>query len=176
MWPHRRNRGLSREDDAASHAAIYRKGLNNLQRTPGLVYMYRAYGIHAMFNVVTNAPGEAGAVLIRSVEPLGGLDLIRERRGPVPERSLTRGPGNLCQAFGFRPEHDGIDLVTDDSIWIELSEECADVSCSPRIGITRNVDALLRYYDPASVFVSGPRTIRMRSTPRGLDADSPAHS
>ncbi len=162
-------------DDAASHAAIYRTSVDKLQRTPGVIYMYRAYGIHAMFNVVTNSSDDASAVLIRSVEPVCGIAMMKQRRGPVPDRSLTRGPGNLCQAFGFRLDHDGIDLVSDRAIWIEFADSNVDIVCTPRIGITRNPDALLRYYDPASAFVSGSRRFRSGATPRGLDADTPAH-
>ncbi|MEZ4496372.1 MAG: DNA-3-methyladenine glycosylase [Thermomicrobiales bacterium] len=66
------------------------------------LYVPRSYGIHAMFNIVTNAAGDPGAVLIRAVEPIEGMDLMRARRGAVPDRALTRGPGNLCQAFDFR--------------------------------------------------------------------------
>lgn len=163
-------------DDAASHAAIYRNSVAKLQRTPGVVYMYRAYGIHAMFNVVTNLEHDASAVLIRSVEPICGIELFKQRRGAVADKSLTRGPGNLCQAFGFRLEHDGVDLVEDQSIWIEISGESTEIFCSPRIGITRNADAFLRYYDPASAYVSGSRASRMNAFPRGFDADSTTDS
>ena len=148
-------------DDAASHAALYRNGVEKLGRVPGVVYMYRSYGIHAMFNIVTNAAGDPGAVLIRAVEPIEGMDLMRVRRGAVPDRALTRGPGNLCQAFDFRLDHDGDDLVTSPACWIELAGHGGRIACSPRIGITKNVEPALRYYDPDSPFVSGPRKFRV---------------
>lgn len=152
-------------DDAASHASLYRNGFAKLSRDPGIVYMYRAYGVHAMFNIVTDAPGIGGAVLIRAIEPLEGIKLMLQRRGPVPERSLTRGPGNVCQAMGFHIDLDGVDLVISDSVYVETTGIQASIECSPRIGITKNIDPLLRYYDPESAFVSGSRVYRKGVTP-----------
>ena len=151
--------------DAASHAALYRNGVEKLGRPPGTIYMYRAYGVHAMFNVVANVFGDCDAVLIRAIEPVEGINLMRARRGLVVDRLLTSGPGKLCQAMGFRLDHDGLDLITDPTIWIELTGWSGRIECSPRIGITKNVDPLLRYYDPASAFVSGPRKFRTGVTP-----------
>jgi DNA-3-methyladenine glycosylase len=152
-------------NDAASHASLYRQGLARLARDAGIVYMYRAYGIHAMFNIVSDAPGIGGAVLIRAVEPLDGIELMRQRRGAVNDRSLTRGPGNVCQAMGFRLEHDGVDLVVSDEVFVEAVAESTVVECSPRIGITKNIEPFLRYYDPESAYVSGSRAYRTGVTP-----------
>jgi DNA-3-methyladenine glycosylase len=158
-------------DDAASHASLYRHGFDKLSRDPGIVYMYRAYGIHAMFNIVTDSPGTGGAVLIRALEPLEGIETMRERRGPVPDRSLTRGPGNVCQAMGFRLDLDGHDLVSSHEIFVETCDAPVAIECSPRIGITKNPDPLLRYYDRESPFVSGSRTFKTGMISRGPDAD-----
>jgi DNA-3-methyladenine glycosylase len=152
-------------NDAASHASLYRQGLAKLARDAGIVYMYRAYGIHAMFNIVSDAPGIGGAVLIRAVAPLDGIELMRQRRGAVNDRSLTRGPGNVCQAMGFRIEHDGVDLVVSDEVFVEAVAESTVVECSPRIGITKNIEPFLRYYDPESAYVSGSRAYRTGVTP-----------
>lgn len=151
--------------DAASHAALYRNGVEKLGRAPGTVYMYRAYGVHSMFNIVSNHAGDCDAVLIRAVAPIDGVELMRIRRGPVPDTALTRGPGNLCQAMGFRLDHDGLDVVVSDAIRIELIEAAGRIECSPRIGITKNADPFLRYYDPDSPFVSGPRKFRTGVAP-----------
>lgn len=152
-------------DDAASHASLYRSGLAKLTRTPGTIYMYRAYGVHAMFNIVADSPGTGGAVLIRAVEPLEGIEEMRVNRGGLPDRLLTSGPGKLCQAMGFRLEHDGLDAASHPAIRIELTGETPVIECSPRIGITKNVEPLLRYYEPTSAYVSGARKNRTGLTP-----------
>ncbi|MCC6792124.1 MAG: DNA-3-methyladenine glycosylase [Thermomicrobiales bacterium] len=144
-------------DDAASHAALYRSGREAMSRPAGAVYMYRAYGVHAMFNIVSDREQVHGAVLIRAIEPLAGIELMRVRRGSVPDLRLTSGPGNLCVAMGLTLADDGRDLVTDESVWIELGGAEVAPAVSLRIGITRNTDAPLRFYDPVSPFVSAHR-------------------
>ncbi len=144
-------------DDAASHAALYRTGRAAMSRDAGCVYMYRAYGAHAMFNIVSDREGIHGAVLVRAIEPVSGIGLMRERRGSMPDRQLTSGPGKLCVAMGLTLADDGRDLASDETVWIELTGEQVTPTVGPRIGITKNVDAPLRFLDPASPYVSGPR-------------------
>jgi DNA-3-methyladenine glycosylase len=144
-------------EDAASHAALYRTGRAALARVAGAVYMYRAYGMHAMFNIVSDREDVHGAVLIRAVEPIAGIELMRARRGSVPELRLTSGPGNLCVAMGLTLADDGRDLVTDETVWIELGIKPVDHAVSTRIGITKNPEAPLRFFDPASRYVSAHR-------------------
>jgi len=151
-------------EDAASHAALYRSGREAMAREAGCVYMYRAYGAHAMFNIVSDREGVHGAVLVRAIEPVAGIELMRQRRGSMPDLQLTSGPGKLCVALGLTLADDGRDLVTDDSVWIELTGERVHAAVSNRIGITRNTDAPLRFFDPASPYVSGPRR-RVTHTP-----------
>jgi DNA-3-methyladenine glycosylase len=152
-------------EDAASHAALYRSGREAMAREAGCVYMYRAYGAHAMFNIVSDQEGVHGAVLVRALEPLTGIELMRQRRGSLPDLQLTSGPGKLCVAMALTLSDDGRDLVTDDTVWIELTGETIIPETGPRIGITRNTDAPLRFLDPASPFVSGSRRRGPRPAP-----------
>ena len=99
------------EDDPACHAAAGRTQRNApLYGSPGRAYVYLNYGLHDMMNAVTEEPGHPAAVLIRALEPLDGLALMRRRRSqapwrkgkpPVPDHELCRGPGNLCRAMGI---------------------------------------------------------------------------
>src|SRR5688500_19338172 len=87
-------------DDPASHAARLRTGrVEVMWGEPGIAYVYRSYGIHAMLNIVTEPLGTTGAVLIRALEPMIGVDLMRVRRCLDGERLLCSGPGKLCQAL-----------------------------------------------------------------------------
>ena len=125
-------------EDPASHAARLRSGrVEAMWGDPGIAYVYRSYGIHAMLNVVTEPLGKTGAVLIRALEPVTGVDLMRARRGLDDERLLCSGPGKLCQALGITLELHGTDLVTSDGLWIAPGEPPRDVSTSGRIGISR---------------------------------------
>jgi DNA-3-methyladenine glycosylase len=99
------------EDDPACHAAVGRTVRNApLYGPPGLAYVYLNYGLHDMVNAVTEADGHPSAVLIRALEPLDGLSLMRRRRAKapwrkgkaaVPDHELCRGPGNLTRAMGI---------------------------------------------------------------------------
>jgi DNA-3-methyladenine glycosylase len=125
-------------DDPASHAARLRTGrVEAMWGEPGIAYVYRSYGIHAMLNVVTEPLGETGAVLIRALEPVFGIDLMRVRRGSEDERLLCSGPGKLCQALAISLDLHGTDLVSSDRLWISPGETPHDVSASGRIGISR---------------------------------------
>ncbi|MGH2551525.1 MAG: DNA-3-methyladenine glycosylase [Thermomicrobiales bacterium] len=145
------------EEDAASHAALYRRGREALSRPAGRIYMYRAYGVHAMFNIVTESPATHGAVLIRAIEPVEGIDRMIARRGVPVEHRLGQGPGNLCVAMGFTLADDDRDLGHDSEIWIAPGPPVEQIGVSVRIGITKNADAPLRFFDPTSRAVSGSR-------------------
>ena len=112
----------------------------------GTSYVYLCYGIHCLFNVVTNVEGTPHAILIRAIHPLQGIDVMRKRR--APNGSTTRGPGTLSRALGIRMEHNATDLVggniriEDHSVVVPPME----VMIGPRIGVDyAGTDSLLPY-------------------------------
>jgi DNA-3-methyladenine glycosylase len=141
--------------DPGSHAYRGRTLRNAVMFGPaGHLYVYFTYGMHYCANVVTDTEGEAGAVLVRALEPLGGLELMQERRGRRRLHELCSGPAKLCQAFGIAREQNGIDLVSSD-IWIEEDGfEPASIETSRRIGLSAGADAMLRFYVLGNKFVS----------------------
>ena len=124
----------------------------------GLAYVYFCYGIHNMFNVVTNIVDQADAVLIRAVEPCVGIDVMMARRGLNKPDKVSSGPGNVCKAFGIRLGHNQASLLADE-IWIEDGGlfENSDVIAKPRVGVDyAGEDALLlwRYYLKDNIWIS----------------------
>jgi DNA-3-methyladenine glycosylase len=120
---------------------------------PGRAYVYRSYGVHWCLNFVCEQEGVASAVLIRALEPVHGIDVMRERRGLDDLRLLCAGPGRLCQALGITGEHDGLPL---DEPPFELlaSETEPEIVVGPRIGITQAADRPWRYGLADSRFLS----------------------
>ena len=122
---------------------------------PGHAYVYRSYGIHWCLNLVCDAPGRAEAVLLRALQPVHGLDAMRERRGVDAERALCSGPGKLCQALGVTREHDG--LALDEAPFALLARtETPRILTGPRIGITKAAELTWRYGLEGSPFLSRP--------------------
>jgi len=136
------------EHDPACHAAVGRtKRTAPLYGRPGTSYVYFIYGVHWCFNAVTREEGLPSAVLVRAVEPLKGIDLMRARRGPkVQGLSLTNGPGKLCEALGIDGSMNGLSLQRYPLV-IRAGESVsdADVEVGPRIGITKAADWPLRF-------------------------------
>jgi DNA-3-methyladenine glycosylase len=122
---------------------------------PGHAYVYRSYGVHWCLNFVCEPVGVANAVLIRALEPLEGLDVMRERRGLESIRLLCAGPGRLCQALALTGEHDGLPL---DEPPFELRPRSrpVELAVGPRIGITKAVERPWRYGLAGSAFLSRP--------------------
>ena len=124
----------------------------------GLAYVYLCYGIHHLFNIVTNTADEPDAVLIRGLEPLAGTDLMLARRNMQKvERRLTAGPGTLSQAMGISTAWNGLAL-DGDTIWLEDDGfQVSDLIASPRVGVDyAGEDAKLpwRFRLPGSTWVS----------------------
>ena len=115
-------------------------------RDGGLAYVYLCYGIHQMFNVVTNREGQADAVLIRALEPVKGIDEMMKRTGAPNPKRITSGPGKLTRALGIDRNLNGISL-TSKSLWLAdvgPTIKKKDIIESPRIGIDyAGKDALL---------------------------------
>lgn len=129
-------------EDKASHAYNFRRtGRTEIMYAlGGTAYVYLIYGIHHLFNVVTNAQDVPHAVLIRAIEPVENVALMLARRGmETVKPQLTAGPGVLSKALGITIEHTGLSLTSSDSpIWIEdagvsFSDEA--IVASPRVGI-----------------------------------------
>lgn len=102
----------------------------------GTAYVFFVYGMYYQFNVVTNAAETPHAVLIRAVEPVAGIELMRKRRHGQPDRNLTKGPGKLCIAMGIDRGLDGADLLGD-RVWLEAGQlvRRSQIASGPRIGI-----------------------------------------
>jgi len=149
-------------EDAASHAF---RGPTPRNRSmfgpPGHAYVYLIYGVHHCLNIVTGPEGDGQAVLIRALEPLEGIDLMRAHRGGVPDRQLTNGPGKLCQALAIDRRLDGHDLCLGETLWLEPGPRPeAPICTGPRVGV-RGDDLALnrawRFYLQNNPFVSSPR-------------------
>lgn len=138
-------------DDRASHAYGNRRTnrTESMFLQGGVSYVYLCYGIHHLFNIVTNTEGIPNAVLIRAIQPLEGLDTMKTRRNKNKiDKSFSSGPGTATQALGIKTIHDRVDLTLD-TIWledrgIEISE--SEILVGPRVGVDyAGEDALLPY-------------------------------
>jgi DNA-3-methyladenine glycosylase len=146
--------------DKACHAHLGRftERTKIMYESGGIAYVYLCYGIHHLFNIVTNTQGNADAILIRSIEPTHGIETMQERRGKSKtDKALSSGPGNLTKALGITKTHNGINL-NENQIWIEdTGRKVSDVIETTRIGIDyAGEDAKLpwRFYDNNSTFIS----------------------
>ena len=146
------------EHDPACHAAG--PGLTDRTRplygAPGIAYVYFIYGVHWCFNAVTRSHGLPSAVLVRALEPVEGLPLMRSRRPAArTDRDLTNGPGKLCAALGIGPQHNGLPLQSRlITITRGISYPDDAIVTGPRIGITKAADWPLRWYVAESEYVS----------------------
>jgi DNA-3-methyladenine glycosylase len=144
-------------DDPASHGYLHRRSPRNeaLFGPPGSWYVYLSYGMHWCANLVCQRPGLASAVLLRALEPLEGLEVMRRRRGPVTDRQLCSGPGKLCQALGITRELDSQRMAGSEVlVHRPRSSEEGTIMATPRIGITKAVDWPLRFVLAGSPWLS----------------------
>jgi DNA-3-methyladenine glycosylase len=142
--------------DPAAHSYVGETARNRVMfGPPGCAYVYRSYGIHWCLNFVCEAAGSASAVLIRALEPIQGLGLMRRRRGVSEERNLCSGPGKLGQALGISLRHNGLALDRP-PFELRAREMVPDVVTGPRIGISKAMDHPWRYGMKGSRFLSKP--------------------
>jgi DNA-3-methyladenine glycosylase len=145
-------------EDPAAHGYGGRTERNaSMFGPPGHAYVYRSYGIHWCLNFVCEQEGSASAVLIRALEPVQGLDVMRERRGLEDPRLLCAGPGRLCQALGISRHQDGLPLDVPPFELLARNEE-VPIAVGPRVGITKAAEQPWRYGLAGSRFLS--RSIR----------------
>jgi DNA-3-methyladenine glycosylase len=145
--------------DAASHAFRGRTPRNAVMFGPaGYAYVYFTYGMHYCLNVTAGLPGTAGAVLLRALEPLAGVETMRARGDRGPEPRLLSGPGKIGRAFGLTLEDNGRDF-TRGPLGIAAGSPVPDrdVARSRRIGISRAIDLPYRFAVVGSRSVSGPK-------------------
>lgn len=143
--------------DPASHSARLKLARSILGGPTGHVYVYRSYGIHLCLNIVSHEPGEGGGVLIRAIDPTIGLEIMRERRGEVPDTQLGRGPGNVGQALAVSLDDVGSPVNAGGDFAVTATTDDVRVLAGPRIGISKAVDAPWRFFDPDSKAVSSHR-------------------
>jgi DNA-3-methyladenine glycosylase len=158
------------QEDPAAHAASGKTARNAvLFGPPGHAYVYFIYGNHYCLNVSCEPDGQAGGVLFRALEPLSGLEVMARARGieihgPRDLHKLTSGPGRLAEAFGItRARDNGCDLTSAaGALWLGDDGYLAGrILVTPRVGITKAPDRLLRFVLADNPFVSGRRMSRI---------------
>lgn len=142
--------------DPASRASTKKTKVNEIMWDQGglaLVYMVHA---NWLFNVTTESKGIPGAVLIRALEPLEGIGLMRKRRGRTKLRELTSGPGKLTQALGISKEVHEMDITASENVSIlDLEgDNVFEIESSHRIGVTSDLERKLRFFVSESKFIS----------------------
>lgn len=146
------------QEDPASHAYRGRTARNSpMFGEPGRAYVYFTYGMHYCFNAVTDREERAGAVLVRAVEPLEGMEIMRNRRAGVRDRDLARGPARLTQAFAIGRDQNRADL-TSPPLYMCAGERLPlrALVATPRVGLGRLQDGRpWRFAVRGSTWVSG---------------------
>ena len=152
-------------DEPACHAFV---GVTPRTATlfgpPGIAYVYRSYGIHALLNAVCEPQDVGAAVLIRALEPTEGIELMRARRGLDRLEDLCSGPGKLTQALDVELGHNGTDLLGGGPVVLEPpADDVPAVVAGERIGITKAADLPWRFCARGSRSVSRPWPAALRS-------------
>ena len=153
------------EDDPACHAAPGPTHRNRpLYGPPGFSYVYLNYGIHFLTNVVTESEGAPAAVLLRALEPVDGISVMRKRRSQagadpnaITTHDLCRGPGNLSRALGISLSENWMDLEGDCLFIEDRGHATGEIAWSPRVGITVGTEHAWRCFVVGSRAVSGRR-------------------
>ena len=149
-------------DPAGHHFRGPTPRIRSMYLAPGHAYVFFNYGAHFMLNVSGEAAGTAGGILIRALEPLEGIELMRRRRGREALTDLASGPGKLCMAMDIHRGQDGLDLCGDSALWLgQAVRPVGEIGVSVRIGITKAADRPWRFFERGSPFLSGPRRLNL---------------
>jgi DNA-3-methyladenine glycosylase len=150
------------EIDKAAHSYGGRRTARNeiTYAAGGHVYVFFIYGMYYQLNLVTGLADHPHVVLIRAVEPVEGIEVMRERRGEMKDKNLTSGPGKLCIAFGITRELNGEELVESERIWVEEYRRFkpTEIVSGPRVGIDyaeEFVEMPWRFWVKGNKFMSG---------------------
>jgi DNA-3-methyladenine glycosylase len=148
--------------DAAGHAF---RGETRRNRTlfleRGHAYVYFCYGSSFLLNVTSEMPGVGAGVLLRAIEPLAGIEEMGGYDGTTARANLGKGPGRLTKALHVDLRQDGLDLCADGPLWLAArARKTGPIGKSVRIGITRDAERLLRFYERGNAYVSGPKRLR----------------
>jgi DNA-3-methyladenine glycosylase len=149
--------------DAAGHAFRGKTQRNrSLFLERGHAYVYLCYGTSFLLNVTSEVPGVGGGVLLRAIEPLEGIgDMMTGSGSTTRLADLGRGPGRLTKALQVGLGQDGSDLCGAGPLWLAATAQgIGGIGNSIRIGITRDADRLLRFYEPGNAHVSGVKKLR----------------
>ncbi|RQD77253.1 MAG: DNA-3-methyladenine glycosylase [Candidatus Syntrophonatronum acetioxidans] len=157
-------------NDPACHASRGKTKRNEMMfGPPGRAYVYFIYGMYYCFNVVTGEEGQGEAVLVRALEPIKGIGLMKERRGVKDIFNLTSGPGKLCQALGIDKGMNGKDLLKGDLFIVDGGER-PKIETSPRVGIRVAIDRHFRYYISGNPYISGISRSKIKEIMEGKEA------
>lgn len=141
-------------EDQASHTFRGKTARNSVMFGPaGFAYVYFTYGMHHCFNIVTGPKNSGQAVLVRALEPLEGIELMKKRRGRGGPLKLTNGPAKLVQAMGITKAHNGANLLGG-SLRIEPFIKPVDIVQTTRIGIKKAIGRPWRFYIKDNPYVS----------------------
>lgn len=144
------------QTDPASHSFCGPTSRNAVMfGPPEVIYVYRSYGIHWCFNFVCGKAGHGSAVLIRAIEPVEGIDIMRKRRKLTDIRLLCAGPGRACQALDITQKENGLPLSSETCV-LKPATEPVDIVTGPRIGISKATDIPWRFGLANSPFLSRP--------------------
>lgn len=145
------------QDDPASHTYRGQTARNAVMfGPPGFAYVYFTYGMHYCFNVVTGPQGSGQAVLIRALEPVEGIELMKQRRGMDAELQLTNGPAKLVQAMGITKADYGANLLNKSKLRLKPGPKPAKITQTTRIGIKQATDKPWRFYITGNPYISKP--------------------
>jgi DNA-3-methyladenine glycosylase len=145
------------ENDPACHA-FYKKTKKNekMFEEGGISYVYFIYGCYFCLNIVTGQKDRGEAVLIRALEPIDGIKIMKEFRPVEKERELTNGPGKLCKALNINIDDNGIDVIKSKKLFLseDINFKDTEIVVTTRIGITKGTELPLRFYLMNNKYVS----------------------